>query len=390
MAPLVRFNEEEATATFNGVLRHSEKCITIISRLLPLVNRERHVMAKPTLKRRSDGRYVKTVKDKRTGKRKSFYGKTEREVYRKIFEYEQKQEDGRTFAEVADEWWDDIYSTLALQSLKCYTPAYKRARAEFGKDLIQDIEARDISAFLMMLAEAKFAKKTIANQRCILNQIFTRAVLNGDVQHNPCASVRSPKNTAKRTVTAASVSDEAKILSSDHEWLFPLCALLTGLRKGELLALQWKDVNFEEKEILVYKSVEHEAQRPSIKTPKTDAGTRIVPLLDVLAERLKPIKSDSEHYLFSDDGGKSPLRKARFDWYYREYKKAVGITATPHQLRHSYATNSVEENINPKILQATIGHADFSTTMNTYVTVRKERQKEVAEKLNARYKNTQK
>ena len=54
-------------------------------------------MAKATLKRRADGRYVKTVLDKKTGKRKCFYGSTEREVYRKILDYEQKQEAGRTF-----------------------------------------------------------------------------------------------------------------------------------------------------------------------------------------------------------------------------------------------------------------------------------------------------
>lgn len=343
-------------------------------------------MARSTLSRRADGRYRKVITDKRTGKKIYFYGKTEREVFKKILDYEKKNAAGRTFAEVADEWWDYIYPTLALQSLKNYTPAYKRAVAEFGADCIGDIQPKDISAYLSTMANAKFAKKTIANQRCIINQIFSFAIVKGDIQFNPCASIRSPKNTEKRTVTAATPADEEMILTSDHRWLFPFCALLTGLRKGELLALQWKDIDFNTKEISVTKSVEHEAQTPHIKAPKTASGKRIVPLLDLLAERLLPLKSRPECYIFSDDGGKSPLRKARFDTLYKEYKRTVGISATPHQLRHSYATNAIEEAISPKVLQTTLGHADFSTTMNTYVNVRRDAQKEVLTKLNNRYK----
>ncbi len=343
-------------------------------------------MAKTTLKRRADGRYRKVLTDKDTGEKIYFYGKTEREVFKKILDYEKKKAAGRTFAEVADEWWDEIYPTLALQSLKNYTPAYKRAKEEFGSDSIEDIQPKDISAYLSIMANAKFAKKTISNQRCIFNQIFTHAVIRGDIQFNPCASVRSPKGTDKKEVIAASTDDETKILTSDHKWLFPLFALLTGLRKGELLALQWKDIDFEANEISVTKSVEHDSQTPRIKEPKTESGKRTVPLLDLLAERLKPIRGSSDKFIFSDDGGKTPLRKARFDWYYKEYKRTVGITATPHQLRHSYATNSIEEDVNPKVLQTTLGHADFSTTMNTYVNVRKKAQKEVLEKLNQRYK----
>ena len=183
----------------------------------------------------------------------------------------------------------------------------------------------------------------------------------------------------------AATCDEEKILKSDHPWLFPLVALLTGLRKGEILALQWKDVDFEEKTISVTKSVEHINNRPYIKPPKTESGNRLVPLLTILAERLAPLKSKPNHYIFSDDGGISPLHKQRYNRLYQLYSESVGISCTAHQLRHSYATITVEEDVNPKDLQNALGHADISTTMNVYAAARKRSTQKVAAKLNAKF-----
>jgi integrase len=233
----------------------------------------------------------------------------------------------------------------------------------------------------------EYAGKTIANQRIVLNQIFNYAIIEKDIEINPCAAVKVPKGAnAKKTVRkSATYTDEQKILESDHPWQFPAFALLTGLRKGEILALQWKDIDFENNTISVYKSVEHIQNHPNIKPPKTEAGNRLVPLLSILAERIYPLRSDPEHYVFSTDGGKSPLYKQRYNRLYQLYSEAVGITCTAHQLRHSYATIAVEEDINPKDLQNALGHADISTTMNVYAEARKRSVEKVAEKLNAKY-----
>jgi integrase len=99
------------------------------------------------------------------------------------------------------------------------------------------------------------------------------------------------------------------------------------------------------------------------------------------------LRSEPEHYVFSDDGGKSPLYKQRYNRLYELYSEAVGITCTAHQLRHSYATIAVEEDVNPKDLQNALGHADISTTMNVYAEARKRSIEKVAEKLNAKYKS---
>lgn len=337
------------------------------------------------MKKRADGRYVKVITDPKTHKRISFYGATEREIYKKILEYTEKQENGRTFAEVADEWWEEAEPELSSQTVGGYRAALKRSTEYFGNDNIKDITPRDVQQFLKILASQNFATKTIANYRIVLNQIFNFAIIPGDIQYNPCASVKIPRGSGKTTRDPATTKDEQKILDSDNPWLFPLFALLTGLRKGEILALQWKDIDFEENTIEITKSVEHINNRPHIKPPKTEQGYRTVPLLDKLKEKLLPIVSNPEHYIFSDDGGKSPLHKQRYNVLYARYCEEVGISCTAHQLRHSYATVAVEEDINPKDLQNALGHADISTTMNIYAAARKKSIQKVATKLNAKY-----
>lgn len=336
------------------------------------------------LQKRADGRYQRSITDK-NGKRVYFYGTSERELNRKILEYKEAQARCRTFAETADLWWEESYEQLASQTIKGYKPAMARAIEEFGNDPIDVIQPKDIQQFYKEMALRGFSSKTIANHRIVLNQIFNFAILEGDIQYNPCVSVKLPKAAKKQTREAASTTDEDKILQSDHEWLFPLFALLTGLRKGEILALQWKDIDFESNVIHVTKSIEHIGEEPRVKTPKTESGTRIVPLLSVLKEKIEPHKGKPNQFIFSEDDGKTPLRNKRYQKLFTDYCKEVGISCTAHQLRHSYATIAVEEDVNPKDLQNALGHADITTTMNIYAEARKRSVEKVAEKLNSRF-----
>ena len=340
------------------------------------------------MKRRKDGRLVKTVVDPRTRKRIYFYAMSEREMNKKLLEFSAKLENGRRFMEVADEWWSDVYDGFAAQTLKGYKPAYARAINEFGDEFITDIAPLDIQGVFKRMALQGFSRKSIANQRIIYNQIFDYAVLSGDIKFNPCASVKIPTAKKSAVVHPASTDDEQKILASDHPWMFPKIALLTGLRKQEILALQWHDVNFEEKTITVSKAVEHLGKAPRIKSTKTHAGERTVPLLDLLADILfdaKPKTARDTDYIFSDNGGKTPLSETSYERKYRAYSEEVGISCTSRQLRHSYATIAVEEDVQPKDLQNALGHADISTTMNVYAAARKKSVDKVATKLNNRY-----
>lgn len=326
---------------------------------------------------------VKNITDPRTGKRIYFYGSSEREINKKIMEYSAKVEHGRTFSEVASDWWEEAEPELAYQSIKTYKPAMRRALNEFGSDIIKEIRAQDISLYLKRLARGGLATKTISNQRLVCNLIFSYGVLHGDLEVNPCASVSTP-STKKATRTAASASDEEIIKRSADIWLFPTFALYTGMRKGEILALQWKDIDFKNNIIRVTKSVYHEGDQPRIKSPKTEAGNRIVPLLKPLRSILDNIAGKTpDNYIISDTG-KTPLTNRRFITLSKHYREETGVTCTAHQLRHSFATIAFEADVPIKSVQEILGHKQLSTTMDIYTDFRKKSVDDAAEILNSK------
>ncbi len=328
-------------------------------------------MARKGYTKRADGRLVKAITDPRTRKKIYFYGATEKEINRKILEYRGQRERGRAFSEIANEWYDESAPNVAIQTLKSYKAGLKDAVAEFGMRYMRDIAPKDINSYLRKLANKGLSAKTVTQKRLVLNLIFKHGIIAGDIDTNPCLSAVMPKDMPKNTRTAASLEDEKKVRESADVWLFPYFALLTGMRKGEILALQWKDIDFEENIIHVTKSVCHQGDRPIVKAPKTEAGKRDVPLLIPLKEKLLKIEPrPADRYLISDTGEK-PLTNRRFITLSRKFREATGVSCTAHELRHSFATVAFENDVPAKAVQEILGHKQLSTTMDIYTDLRK-------------------
>lgn len=314
------------------------------------------------MKKRSDGRYRRIVNGI------TFYGKTAREVERKILEYTAQKEKGRTFEEVAREWWREAYDQLSPTSIRGYRVAYQRAVAEMGEMYLNNITAAHVSLYFQKLAKKNFAKSTVKNHKIVLNRIFNYALINGYINNIPSQGVEIPRGLKVKRRTAASVEDEERIRNTADVWVLPYLALMTGMRKGELLALKWGDIDFEKNTISVNKSLYYEGGA-HIKSPKTEAGRRIVPLLSSLKTVLTPLRGNDEHYVISDDG-EHPISQKRFRVLFKKYSETTGVTATLHQLRKSFATVAVQNNISAKVLQSIIGHKNISTTLDIYAEVR--------------------
>ena len=335
---------------------------------------------------RADGRLQTAIIDSKTGKRIYFYGKTAHELKQKIFEYNQRAESGPLFDEIAAAWWEEAEPELALQSRRGYLRACNRAREEFKDIYIKDIQAKDVTAYLKALARQYSSQKTIDKYRLVINLIFKYAIENGDVEYNPTTAAKMPKGLIKGERSAATPEEEKIIRETSDLWLFPYFALYTGMRKGEILALRWKDIDFKNDLIDVYKSVEHDGNKPGIKGTKTKTGTREVPLLAPLKEKLLKLKPENDElYIFSVDGSK-PLTEKRYTTLFEKYQQATGITCTAHQLRHSFATIAFENNVDAKTVQEILGHKQLSTTMDIYTDLRKDHMKEITKQLNAKIK----
>lgn len=319
------------------------------------------------------------------GKRKAFRGKSDREVWEKVKAFdrtaaEKSDKRSATFAKIADAWWCEIEPTLASNSLKGYRPALARAKAEFGKRPADEITSMEINSYIVNFS-ATHAKKTVATQLLIFRQIFRWAKVNGSIPGNPAIDVRLPKNLPQTHRDAPPPAQIQKIKNSVSQpfGLFAYLVYYTGCRRGEALALTGADIDRKRKTISISKSVYYLGNSPHIKQPKTDAGVRCVPLLPALEKALPP-KIAPNAYLFATTDG-ALLTNSRFSALYDRYRAASGVTVTPHQIRHGYATALLESGVDAKTAQVLLGHSQLSTTMDIYTHVRENHLREAAQKM---------
>lgn len=329
---------------------------------------------------RSDGRLMKRITVMERGRKvqKTFYGKTERELLQKIAAYETKALNGEKFEHVADDWWEDAAPQLAYNTQKPYKPALNRAREYFSSTPINDIKPADVQRFLARTAQKyKMSDKTCRTQLMVLNLIFRYAVSVGAAEINPTSEISVPKGLRKYKREMPLAEDIARVKANTHleMGMFAYWIMYTGCRKGELLALTWKDVDVKNRTICIRRASYFENNHLQIKETKTRAGVRELPLMDKLLEKITPGKG----IIFNVDGeymSESHFRKA-----WDRYRRDSGVTCTPHQLRHAYATMLFEAGIDPKDAQRLLGHANLSTTQEIYTHIREDRVKKINDAL---------
>ncbi|MDF3005508.1 MAG: integrase family protein [Oscillospiraceae bacterium] len=240
----------------------------------------------------------------------------------------------------------------------------------------------EIKSFIDGFAKKGFAQKTVKTQLLMLNLIFKYAVLMGQITSNPCASVSIPKNLPRGRREIPSDDEIKRVKDNCQSSQMALLAYLilhTGCRRGEAVALRWADIDFDNKEIKISRSAYQSGSKVMFKCPKTVSGIRTVPLFDCLAEKLSP-RVPTELVFPQPDG--SPLDDSAFKTGWLDYRKQSGVTITPHQLRHAYATVLFEAGVDPKDAQELLGHAQLSTTMDIYTHISESRRKKTFEALN--------
>lgn len=334
---------------------------------------------------RKDGRYVATYTDE-TG-RHHLYDRDPERLYEKLQAARAPKEDHvPTFREIAECWERQHREEVTQRTWTNYDPHYKEILEKHGNKPIGEVTAQLISNHLTA-AKAKGYSATVVNTiRSLYRMIFDYAVANDHAQFNPVLSVRLPKGLKRGKRTAPSDAQIKTIFASGYVefGLFPIFLLCTGMRKSEALALTWDDVDLKNKEISVTKSIDYTVgAKPKIKPPKTEAGVRTVPIIDILHEMLlDAFAHRTSSYIFpapksnrgGAGGGMMTLRGYEGAW--QKYCESVGFiedgkpSITAHNLRHGTATLMFELGVDELTAQRILGHSRVEITREIYTELR--------------------
>jgi integrase len=241
--------------------------------------------------------------------------------------------------------------------------------------------------------------------RLHIHRIFSSALKHAVqlqlIARNPADSVKPPR-TKKAAITTLTIEQAVSLLEAlqgKNIYLPVLLALTTGMRRGEILALRWKHIDFEKKTVRVVESLEESRAGLRFKAPKTER-TRAIVLPDYAVEELMlwRDKQTKELAELEIKRTQETLVACRYDakplWpssLTHEFTKAIKkLPDLPyvrfHDLRHSHATQLLMEGVHPKIAQERLGHSTITTTLDLYSHVTDTMQDDAALKLNKAFR----
>lgn len=312
-----------------------------------------------------------------------------------------------TFQQVADRWWEKKSRELAFGSLKSYTPCMARAVDLFGPYKAREISAGDIAGFLNDMKDADFSAKVIANQHCVLNMIFDYYCEEYGGAVNASRMVRNPQRGRKTRRSRPTVYQRSLLdgqVSASGGGLFLGFLMYTSARKGEILALQYQDIDLERRTISISKSVTYMGNAPIVTKTKTENSIRENPILEPFLPVLEQAFSRQHKKTDYLIGGPEPITSSRFNKMWLDLLEPIGLTGitdgaawkggrkkqrkalvTPHQLRHEYAYSLYKAGVPELLAKTLMGHSDIRTTHNIYTELGQQDITDSARLLNAYY-----
>lgn len=328
------------------------------------------------------------------GKRVAFRGKTDREVDRKILEYKEEKAKGRPFPVVAEEWYGEHEKEIGVSAYRVYGFALRRLMKAFPMPC-SEIRPMDVKRYLTNFERKGYAKGTVQIELTVLKQIFAHAVLCGDIEVSPASEVKKSKGLPSKKRSALTEEQEALVeqCRTGDWWLLGLMLLYTGCRRGELLALEWKDIDRKAGVIHITKKLNYAyGSTPHLDDfLKSANGLRDVPLLKPLADVLPTNRVGK---VFANEQGEY-LKSNQIDKAWKQYCRDAGLVEieeidgetieafpiTPHCLRHSFATICYEAGIDPKSAAAFMGDTE-DVVRTVYTDLRNAKHTTSADKLN--------
>ena len=329
---------------------------------------------------RKNGVWERKIKDE-YGKPKSFYGATEREVRKKIKEYERRlSRTTCTLGEIIKMRSEEEAPNWSPNTIRAVETVQHRISDTLLATNIDEIKAREITAELKRLADMGYSQSTIKAVRGIISSAFKWAMQEDYCESSPMEAVRTPKAPAKKR--AATTDEDAQTIidvRNDGEInFFVYLTLVTGMRRSEAAAITWDDIDFENREITVNKQlcIDTDGVTVYAKKPKSEAGTRTIPMIDMLYDDLKARHDEGRQHVVN-------ICYKSISYQMRRYREDYGLSPdwSLHADRHAFATQCVRSGVDVKTAQTILGHSDISMTLGIYAETTRDMRSDAAKKL---------
>ena len=362
--------------------------------------------------------YFRTRIEDADGKRVALYAKTAEELYEKVEEAKRQIEEASfrratpTVAEYCERWLLMQSAHIRTTTLTDYSSKVKNyIVAPLGHMYMANVTTDDVR--LALVAASEKSNSVYRSVHMLYKAIFNSAVDSNIIDYSPCERISAKGGKPQKDKEALTDEQIVKLLSAIKglpPYVFVMIGLYAGLRREEILGLQWDSVYLDGDApyISVRRAWHSEHNRPVISTElKTKAARRDIPIPKNLAECLREAKSKStsDFVVANSEGG--PLSYTQFKrvWQYivtrstkeRTYVRYINgqkitktvtpvlgekaahngnvvysldFQVTPHQLRHTYITNLIYASIDPKTVQYLAGHENSKITMDIYAKVK--------------------
>lgn len=282
------------------------------------------------------------------------------------------------------------------QGYECMIRLY--VRPTLGEIQLDELGPLDLQRLYGQLLERPLSGGTVLNTHLVMTQALGQAVKWGYLIANPAAGAQPPRPRRAEGATIDQAASEA-ILAAAAGTRFELPAALaiaTGMRRGEILGLKWKDITPDFDTAQVRRSLQHTNAGLVFEAPKTRRSRRSVVLPGFLhsficrQRDLQQIHRESgpweENDLVVDNGSGAPWNPQGFSPAWSKFLKRNGLPHVRfHDLRHAHATLMLQQGVHPKIVSERLGHASIGITLDCYSHVLPSMQQDAADAFDAMF-----
>ncbi len=354
---------------------------------------------------RSNGRWeaVITVGYNGQGKRvrRTVYGWTKKEVQDKLTELQSKKLDGSlaetgklTVGEFLDRWLATTKSAIRATTYTSYEGTIRlHINPLIGGLPLQKLTPAHVQGLYTELERLGRSCYVLRLVHITLRRAFKLAVKWGITLRNVCDAVTAPR-IDRREIAPLTTEQSAKLLQAatdDRLYALYVLALATGMRLGELSALQWEDVDLKAATVSVRRTLVDLKGEVYLAETKTKKSRRLIKLpveaVEALPDHRKRMMAAGLAgctYVFCTPLG-GPIRRAAF--HKNQFKPLLAAAGLPdcrfHDLRHTSATLMLAAGVHPKVMQERLGHSDINITLDIYSHVMPAMQQDAADKLGA-------